>query len=395
MNTERQADAATGGRRTRVCIVGSGWHFLSGISYYTCRMANALTADHDVSVILMRRLVPRRLYPGRARVGESLSTLTYHPDVACFDGVDYYWVPSIVRAVRFLLEQRPDVVVFEWWTGSVLHSYLALAAAARALGARVVIEFHETLDTGEQRVPLAPSYVRALSRPLLSMACGAAVHSEFDIDELASRYALDPGHMAVVPHGPNDHLAEGDGIGIGQEDGICRLLYFGTVRPYKGVEYLIQAFDGLDREDALRYRLTIVGETWEGWTLPAELVQRARHRDLITFVNRYVHDDELAAYLRQASAVVLPYLRSSASGPLHMTMSCGLPVVVSAVGGLVEAAGEYEGARFVRPRDVDDLRAALLELPAMGGRRYADPHSWARSASRLAGLFDRSGRLRV
>jgi len=67
-------------------------------------------------------------------------------------------------------------------------------------------------------------------------------------------------------------------------------------------------------------------------------------------------------------------------------MSRGLPVAVTMVGGLVEAAGEYEGVRFVRPGDVADLRQALLDLPAMAGRRYADPHSWDRSVKRLDGL---------
>ena len=55
-------------RRT-VCLVGPGWRFTSGISYYTCRLAGALADRHDVSVILMRQLLPRRFYPGRERVG--------------------------------------------------------------------------------------------------------------------------------------------------------------------------------------------------------------------------------------------------------------------------------------------------------------------------------------
>ena len=121
--------------------------------------------------------------------------------------------------------------------------------------------------------------------------------------------------------------------------------------------------------------------------MPSKLIDCSHHRDRITFVNRYIPDDELARYLSEADAVVLPYLRSSASGPLHMAMSFGLPVAVSGVGGLKEAAAGYEGATFVQPGNVDDLRRALLALPAMTGRTYSDPHSWARSAALLAELF--------
>ncbi len=53
----------------RVCVVGAGTRFLSGISYYTVRLANALATSHAVSVIAMRQLLPTRFYPGRAPGG--------------------------------------------------------------------------------------------------------------------------------------------------------------------------------------------------------------------------------------------------------------------------------------------------------------------------------------
>jgi glycosyltransferase involved in cell wall biosynthesis len=167
-----------------------------------------------------------------------------------------------------------------------------------------------------------------------------------------------------------------------------RLLYLGLVRPFKGVEDLVEAFSGLARSDAERLRLTIVGETWEGWTAPAEAIARSRHADLIERVDRYVTDAELAAYFAKADAVVLPYHRSSASGPLQIAMSAGLPVVVTSVGGLVEAVRDYPGALLVPPRDPQALRGALLELPALRGRRYSDPHSWQTTADEFTALFD-------
>ena len=57
------------GHPPRVLVVGSGWRFTSGISYYTCRLANALASELPTDVMLMRQLVPTALYPGRGRVG--------------------------------------------------------------------------------------------------------------------------------------------------------------------------------------------------------------------------------------------------------------------------------------------------------------------------------------
>lgn len=371
-----------------ICVVGSSTLFFSGISRYTIELTNAFAARYDTSAVLMRRLLPRRLYPGRKRVGTDLADVRIRRDVPVFDGVDYYWLPSIARCLRFLLRERPAVVVLQWWTATVAHSYLVLVLFARLTRAKVVIEFHELLDSGEAAKLVPRVYARLAMRRLAAAADAFVVHSDYDRRAVAAHYALSRGKpVAVVPHGPYALAGTAAGRTVRSGDGPLEVLFFGTIRPYKGLEHLINAFDSLSAEEAAGFRLTVIGETWEGWTLPGQLIAASRHRQRITFVNTYVTDAEAATAFARSDAVVLPYLRSSASGPLHMAMSCGLPVIVSAVGGLVEAAGDYEGARFTAPGDITDLRAALLELPARAVRRHADPHSWSRSVSRYEALF--------
>ncbi len=155
------------------------------------------------------------------------------------------------------------------------------------------------------------------------------------------------------------------------------------------VEDLVAAFSTLDRDQASRFRLCVVGETWEGWTAPDEAIARSPHADLIERVDRYVTDTELAAYVAQADGIVLPYHRSSMSGPLHIAMTAGLPVVVTAVGGLVEVVREYSGAVLVPPRDPSALRDALLQLPERRGKRYPNPHTWQATVDTYRALIGR------
>ena len=373
-------DVAAGfGPERRVCVVGSGWAFTSGISYYTCRLANAFAEQNAVSVILMRRLIPRLLYPGRRRVGRAVNNLHYDDNVQVFNGVDWFWLPSMIRALFFLRRQRPEVLVLQWWTGAVVHSYLLLVLMARRMGARVLVEFHETQDTGESRLPLVGRYARAMGRAVLSRCDGAVVHSDFDVAEVRAHYPLGEMPVLVAAHGPFDHhVPETQPCADvpSRDDDAFNLLFFGTIRPYKGLEHLVTAFDSLDDETAAQMRLTVVGETWEGWTGPLELIAKSRHRDQITLVNRYVHDDEVAAFFAAADAVALPYTRSSASGPLHIAMAAGLPIVLTDVGGLRTAAEGYEGVVWVPPADPDALRDAMVTLPGRRGERFADPRSW-------------------
>ncbi|MGH3695525.1 MAG: glycosyltransferase family 4 protein [Pseudonocardiaceae bacterium] len=379
-------------RPVRVCVVGSGTRFLSGISYYTQQLSTAMAARYPLSVVLLRRLMPARWYPGRVRVGAHLAVLRYPSSASVYDGVDWYWGTTILRAARLLRHERPDVVVLQWWTGTVLHTFLALAWISKRLGARVVLEFHEVQDVGELGVPLAKRYVDSVFPLLLRLVDGAMVHSEYDRTAVEKRYGLGDRPLMVVPHGPYPAPpTRRPPEESTRSSEICTLLYFGVIRPFKGVEDLVRAFDRLPETEAVRYRLKVVGEIWEGHTLPSELIAGSRYRDRIEQVSRYITDDEVTALFAAADVVVLPYHRSSASGPLHLAMSAGLPVVVTRVGGLIEAARDYRGAIFVPPHDVDALGAALPKAATLRGQRFPDPHSWERTVDRYAEMFSAIG----
>jgi glycosyltransferase involved in cell wall biosynthesis len=364
--------------KERVVVVGSGLHFASGISHYSYLLTSTLAGEYNTGALLMRRLVPERFYPGRAHVGAAVAgSVAYPPEVPVYDGVDWYWGRSMTGALRYLDEQRPAVVIFEWWTGAVLHTYLRLARHAARLGARIILEWHEGQDVGEAAMPLAHRYVRALMPRLLSCVDAHVVHSDFDLKTIPAAYSLGNAIVRVMPHGPYHHVVSSSvARGDVPEDSPFRLLYFGVIRPYKGVEDLVDAFSMLDRADASQFRLSIVGETWEGCTAPDRAIARSPHADLIERVDRYVSDEELAEYVAQADAIVLPYHRSSLSGPLFIAMTAGLPTVVTAVGGLVEVAGDYPGAVLVPPQNPAALRDALLKLPARRGERYPNRCSW-------------------
>jgi glycosyltransferase involved in cell wall biosynthesis len=143
-------------------------------------------------------------------------------------------------------------------------------------------------------------------------------------------------------------------------------------------------------EEAARYWLTVVGETWEGTTEPAELIAGSPHRDRITFVNRYVTDEEAEGYFGGADVIVLPYHRSSQSGPLHIAFAHGKPVVVTSVGGLVEACADYAGAVMVEPRDPVALLEGIRRAAALEGP-FEHPATFAAAAARYRDLVGSAG----
>ncbi|MGH3171696.1 MAG: glycosyltransferase [Trebonia sp.] len=369
----------------RVCVVGPGTRFLSGITYYTYSLIEALTAaGYQCSAVLIRNLVPVCFYPGRARVGGALTDLRLPPDVRYIDGVDWYWGWSIGRAVAFLRRERPQVLVLQWWTGAVLHTYLVLAMVARLRGAKVIVEFHEAQDSGEARLPFVSRYMNLLGRSVLRLSTAQLVHSRFDHDLIKARYGTN-GSMALVPHAGYDYLPALPPV-TAAPPGVINLLYFGVIRPFKGVEDLITALDLLGPARS-RFWLTLVGETWEGWDLPNRLIAASPHRDRITFVNRYVTDAETAGYFAGADVVVLPYHQSSSSGPLQIAMAAGLPVVTTKVGGLVEATSGYPGAVLADPCSPASLAEGILRAADLVGQRFHGVSTWDDTAQSYTELL--------
>ncbi len=264
----------------RVCIVGSGTQFVSGVSYYTYFLVDTFAKRYETSVVLMRNLVPRRFYPGRDRVGTPITDLHASKICPAFDGVDWFAIPSLPRAGRFLRQQKPEVIVFQWWTGAVLPAFLYLLAVARRGGAKVILEFHEDQDTGEASLPLVERIVRPGLRRLILGADHFVVHSEWDRNRLCEKFCLEPSAVSVIPVGPfevgGEHespaRAETGAPSQGSDETIT-VMFFGTIRPYKGVEDLIDAFELLPRRGRVRWRLLVVGETWEGWDLPERKIR--------------------------------------------------------------------------------------------------------------------------
>lgn len=239
-----------------------------------------------------------------------------------------------------------------------------------------------------------PAQVRA-QRGLYSAVDAIVTHSEYGRRQLTDVLGVEPEKVEVVRHGAFDYLTHlsserplPDELAGVQEPVV---LFFGLLRPYKGLDVLLDAWRGIEGAE-----LWIVGRP----RIPVEPL-RARAPRGVRFVPRFVGDAELPAYFRRADIVVLPYAgteRFDFSGVMATALAFGRPVVASAIGGFAELA-EAGGAQLVPPGDPSALRDALAGLLADGDRRErlaaaaraaADgPYSWREAARRTVEIYER------
>jgi len=252
----------------RVCIVGSSKRFFSGITTHTIFLANALAKRNQVSVILLRKLLPRFLFPGRGRVGKDQYSIDFAPGIEVYDGMDYNSPLSWLRAYRFLKQQKPEVIIMQWWSSSVAHMQLFLKWANSVnIKAKMILDMHEVVDPLEESIMPIRLYSRVIGRRLVRGLDAYITHSESAKSQVARTYKIDDDTISVIQMGlyedyrqPMDKALAKEELGTGEE---FVILYFGLIRHYKGVPCLVKAFDLLPSPIASRSRLLIVGEVWD------------------------------------------------------------------------------------------------------------------------------------
>jgi len=229
---------------------------------------------------------------------------------------------------------------------------------------------------------------RAAWRRLLGRMDAVVVHTEHGRDRLIDEIGVPRDRVRVIAHGAFEHLTTSGGElppELAAGDGPV-VLCFGLVRPYKGVDVLLDAWQGV--QDA---ELWIVG-------LPKmDLASlRASAAPSVRFVDRFVSDGEAAALFRRADLVVLPYREIDQSGVLFTALAFGAPLLLTAVGGFTEIAAAG-AARSVPPGDSIALAAELRALLADPGARArlsacarelaTGPFSWATIARQHLDLY--------
>jgi glycosyltransferase involved in cell wall biosynthesis len=287
--------------------------------------------------------------------------------------------PDMARYRR--LAAHADVVHFQWLPVQWLDLHLL---PRRPL----VLTAHDLLPR-EAR----PGQSRA-QRRLYDAVDAVIVHSEYGRRALVGGLGVDEASVHVIHHGAFGHLTsqrhEAPLPAQLREVDRPVVLFFGLLRPYKGIERLLEAWRGIGDAE-----LWIVGH-------PRMSLGplRASAPPGVRFVPRYVDEAELPAYFRRADIVVLPYERTERfdqSGVLATALAFGKAIILSDVGSFHEIAGSG-AARLVGPGDSGALHEAIVELLAdralrerlgAAARELATGwYSWEHAAARTLSLYE-------
>ncbi|MGE5408465.1 MAG: glycosyltransferase family 4 protein [Syntrophothermus sp.] len=349
---------------------------------YDRALAAALArAGADVELLTSRFLYGAVPDPEGYRVREVFYRRTAARGLDAFARLPFKAAEHLPDMLRLRRLADADVVHYQWLTAPALDAHLLPPLRPRVMTAHYVLP------------PRASRRQIHAARRVFGRMDAVVAHSAHGARRLREEVGLDPGRVRVIPHGAFGYLtalprerplppelrgAEGPVV-----------LCFGLLRPYKGLENLLEAFSEVPGAE-----LWIVGNP----RMPVEPLHElaALTGARVRFVTRFVEDAEIPAIFRAADVVVLPYLDAEHSGVLYTGLAFGKPLVLSAVGGFPEVA-EEGAARLVEPGDVGALAAALRELTTNAAAREelaaaaraaaAGPFSWEEAARLTLELY--------
>jgi len=271
-----------------------------------------------------------------------------------------------VRLLVYAATAKPKIFHIIWNNKFEYFDRTLLMLYYKTLGKHVILTAHnvnkskrDCTDTRLNRLTLKIQY---------RLRDHVFVHTEQMKRELINEYGGHSAAITVIPFGINNAVPISEitsagarrRLNIGEEERV--ILFFGRIVPYKGLEYLVAAFQ--EHLTSFRCnRLIIAGrpekDCRQYFDAIRDKIEQSENGGQIMLMAEYVPDNETELYFKAVDVLVLPYRDIYQSGVLFLAYSFGLPVVATDVGALREEIVEGKTGFVCKPENPADLARAI------------------------------------
>ena len=330
----------------RIAVIGPVPPIRSGVARHTAATAQALAQLAEVRVWSFSRQYRNWIYPGSS---ERSADLRPPEGLTIASGLDGMNPLSWHRTASQVARWQPDLAVIPVWTFVLAPALGTIARSLRRQGVPVCAIVHNAVDHE------AAWWKNRLSKWQLAQADRYVTHNDTLADAVR---AISPGApVAILPHPVFDDFPQP--LGALARQRALELLFYGLVRPYKGLEIAIEALALSGRRDV---RLTIAGEFWQGEDQLRAQITRLGLTDMVEIRPGHVSDADTAELFARADAVVLPYRAVSGSGVVPLACRYGRAVIASDLPGLASTIENGKSGWLFPTGDARSLSEIIARL---------------------------------
>lgn len=348
----------TKGKKTvkkKIVIIGPAYPFRGGISHYNTLLYRALKRTHDVVFFSFKRQYPEWLFPGQSdREPDTLTTK--EPDIEyLLDSLNpLTWFGLFFRIMR----ERPHLLIIPWWTAFWAPQFFTLTFMIRCF-TRIKILFicHNV-------TPHDSALLHRLSSFFVLINGHYYIVQSEDDRRILSDLIKKPLSSIIKNYHPTyeffnlEHINRDESRDkLGLKGTV--LLFFGLIRKYKGLIYLIKALPSI--LSVVDVTLLIAGEFWEDKDEYMDLIKRLGIKEHVKIIDAYIPNEEVQIYFSAADICIMPYISATGSGVAQIAYGFNLPLIATSVGCLKEIVEDGITGFLVSPRDPDELAKKVIE----------------------------------
>jgi len=347
----------------KLAFLGPAPPFRGGIVTYYGMLARVLkNRGHEVFWASFRKQYPRFLFPGSEQEGESAPWLD-QPNSPRF----VPWSPvSWWRTSSDLKRRVPRAVIIKFWIPFFAPGFFGVTWLLRR---RTDIRIIYLLDNviPHEKYPFG----RFLTRLALRQGHGFIAQSDQVRQDLFTVLPdTDPTAVITTPHPVYDFGKPGRPrksrsearTALGLPAAARLVLFFGFIKPYKGVMHLIDAAADLKTHFGDGIRVLLVGDIYGEKQPYLDRIAASSAKDIIQLIDGFVPDETVEDYFLAADLAVLPYVSATQSGIVQIAYNYDLPVVTTNVGGLPEVVLNGKTGFIVQPEDPSALAGAVVRF---------------------------------
>ncbi|MBQ8814212.1 MAG: glycosyltransferase family 4 protein [Lachnospiraceae bacterium] len=339
--------------KKKIVLVGPVYPYKGGISHYTGMLYRALAKKHDVTMVSYKMQYPKFLFKKEQR--------DYSNDSFKVEDTNY-WLNTanpfnIIATALKIRALKPDMVVIQWWHPYFAPCYMILTWLLK--GIKVAYVCHNVFP--HERFPMD----KLLTRLTLKSGDHYTVQSALDARDLLS---IKPDAKFCQTQLPTFNAFKFKDMSKEEAREILQipadqkvLLFFGFVREYKGLKYLIQAMPGIKKKLG-NVKLLVVGDFGDDKDQYMELIEKCGVGDVVETVGGYIPDREVEKYFAASDLVVLPYISATQSAVVQIAYGFTKPVIVTDVGGLPEVVNDGETGYVVKSESAAELAKATVKF---------------------------------
>jgi D-inositol-3-phosphate glycosyltransferase len=271
------------------------------------------------------------------------------------------------KLIRYAARSKPKILHILWNNKVELFDRTVLMLYYKALGKKIALTAH---NVNAARRDSKDSWLNRAALKIQYRLCDHIfVHTQKMRSELCQEFGAAEEAVTVIRYPINNALPDTELTShqakqrLGLRDNERTILFFGRIRPYKGIEYLLDAFRLLSANKRAQYRLIVAGEPMKGCEEYQQEIEESVRRDFgeghVILKIQFIPDQEMELYFKGADVLVLPYKEIFQSGVLFLAYSFGLPVVATDVGSFREEIVEGSTGFLCKSGDPAELAKAI------------------------------------